>query len=68
MYNIGFGDCFLLQIPTDSGPKRIVIDCGSLKNKHYNIKQISNRLIMPTGMPIIFLASLMRKGPASKLA
>lgn len=57
MYNVGFGDCFLLQIPTDAGPKRIVIDCGSLKNKHYNIKQISDQLIKdvtdPDGVPRI---------------
>ncbi|WP_133938053.1 ComEC/Rec2 family competence protein [Rhizobium gallicum] len=45
MYNVGFGDCFLLQIPGDPRPKRVVIDCGSLKNKHYNIQQISDQLI-----------------------
>ena len=45
MYNVGFGDCFLLQFSADDGPKRIVIDCGSLKNKHYKIQEISNQLI-----------------------
>lgn len=30
MYNVGFGDCFLLTIPTDEGPKRVLVDCGSI--------------------------------------
>lgn len=45
MYNVGFGDCFLVQIPDNPRPKKVVIDCGSLKNKRYNIQQISDRLI-----------------------
>lgn len=28
MYNIGFGDCFLLQIPTEEGVRRVLFDCG----------------------------------------
>jgi beta-lactamase superfamily II metal-dependent hydrolase len=28
MYNMGFGDCFLLRIPTDDGERRMLIDCG----------------------------------------
>lgn len=28
MYNVGFGDCFLLRIPTDDGERRILVDCG----------------------------------------
>jgi beta-lactamase superfamily II metal-dependent hydrolase len=28
MYNVGFGDCFLLQIPTDAGERRMLVDCG----------------------------------------
>lgn len=30
MYNVGFGDCFLLTIPTDDGAKRVLVDCGSI--------------------------------------
>ncbi|MGH9456218.1 MAG: hypothetical protein ACRD2J_01085 [Thermoanaerobaculia bacterium] len=30
MYNVGFGDCFLLTIPTTEGPKRVLVDCGSI--------------------------------------
>lgn len=28
MYNVGFGDCFLLRIPTDDGERRMLVDCG----------------------------------------
>ncbi len=31
MYNVGFGDCFLVSIPSSTGrPKRILFDCGSV--------------------------------------
>jgi beta-lactamase superfamily II metal-dependent hydrolase len=29
MYNVGFGDCFLVTLPTTDGPRRILIDCGT---------------------------------------
>jgi beta-lactamase superfamily II metal-dependent hydrolase len=28
MYNVGFGDCFLLFIPTDAGERTMLLDCG----------------------------------------
>src|SRR5437762_8180001 len=28
MYRVGFGDCFLLTLPTTLGPRHILIDCG----------------------------------------
>jgi beta-lactamase superfamily II metal-dependent hydrolase len=28
MYNVGFGDCFLLRIPTEHGERRVLVDCG----------------------------------------
>ncbi|WP_353815117.1 MBL fold metallo-hydrolase [Agromyces sp. SYSU T00266] len=31
MYNVGFGDCFLLRIPSDGGERKVLIDCGSIK-------------------------------------
>jgi beta-lactamase superfamily II metal-dependent hydrolase len=45
MYNVGFGDCFLLLLPVQNGVRKIVIDCGSLKNKHKSIREISDQLI-----------------------
>ena len=28
MYNVGFGDCFLIRIPTSDGERRVLVDCG----------------------------------------
>lgn len=28
MYNVGFGDCFLIRIPAKGGERRMLIDCG----------------------------------------
>jgi glyoxylase-like metal-dependent hydrolase (beta-lactamase superfamily II) len=28
MYNVGFGDSFLLRVPTVEGERRILVDCG----------------------------------------
>ena len=30
MYNVGFGDCFLVTIPTADGNRRVLLDCGSV--------------------------------------
>jgi len=30
MYNVGFGDCFLVTIPVADGTRRILFDCGSV--------------------------------------
>jgi beta-lactamase superfamily II metal-dependent hydrolase len=29
MYNVGFGDCFLLAFPREERPRKVLIDCGS---------------------------------------
>lgn len=28
MYNVGFGDCFLIRLPTAAGERRMLVDCG----------------------------------------
>jgi hypothetical protein len=28
MYNVGFGDCFLVRITTPDGERRVLVDCG----------------------------------------
>lgn len=28
MYNVGFGDCLLIRIPTEDGERRLLVDCG----------------------------------------
>jgi beta-lactamase superfamily II metal-dependent hydrolase len=30
MYDVGFGDCFLVTIPTSDGNRRMLFDCGSV--------------------------------------
>src|SRR5207248_2914033 len=30
MYNVGFGDCFLVTVPSPDGPRRLLFDCGSV--------------------------------------
>jgi beta-lactamase superfamily II metal-dependent hydrolase len=29
MYNVGFGDCFLLRLPAEDGERKVLFDCGS---------------------------------------
>ncbi len=31
MYNVGFGDAFLVRIPAKSSQRKILVDCGSIK-------------------------------------
>ena len=31
MYDVGFGDCFLVRFPGGDGERRILFDCGSIK-------------------------------------
>jgi beta-lactamase superfamily II metal-dependent hydrolase len=45
MYKVGFGDCFLLRIPTDDGVKKMLIDCGSLKKHDKPIAEIARQVI-----------------------
>jgi beta-lactamase superfamily II metal-dependent hydrolase len=45
MYKVGFGDCFLLRIPTDDGIKKMLIDCGSLKKHKKKIAEIAHQVI-----------------------
>jgi beta-lactamase superfamily II metal-dependent hydrolase len=33
MYRVGFGDFFLMTVPTDDGPQHILIDCGVTPGK-----------------------------------
>jgi len=44
MYDIGFGDCFLLAIPTPDGLKKVLIDCGSIHKRTKTKSEIVKRL------------------------
>ncbi|RJT33334.1 hypothetical protein D3227_25315 [Mesorhizobium waimense] len=45
MYNVGFGDCFLVTLPTSDGDRKILIDCGSIKKKKKSIEDIAKQVI-----------------------
>lgn len=45
MYNVGFGDCFLVRIPTSGGERKILFDCGSIKKANQPIDQIVKQVI-----------------------
>jgi beta-lactamase superfamily II metal-dependent hydrolase len=60
MYEVGFGDCFLLLIPTEAGTNlKILIDCGSTKKGANNrdiqsmAKQVIEDVRDPDGKPRI---------------
>jgi beta-lactamase superfamily II metal-dependent hydrolase len=45
MYDVGFGDCFLLTIPTSDGIRRVLFDCGSLKGGSLPLKKVPEMVI-----------------------
>lgn len=45
MYNVGFGDCFLVRIPTSAGERKMLFDCGSIKKATHSIDQVVNQVI-----------------------
>jgi beta-lactamase superfamily II metal-dependent hydrolase len=45
MYNVGFGDAFLLTLPTDAGERRILIDCGSVAKASKSIGDIAKAIV-----------------------
>lgn len=45
MYNVGFGDCFLLFLPVQGGVRKVLIDCGSIKQNGHSIAKIAKQVI-----------------------
>lgn len=47
MYNVGFGDCFMLFIPTKDGERKILFDCGThFQSKGpYRAQQIAETVV-----------------------
>ncbi len=45
MYNVGFGDAFLLLLPSPDGPKKVLIDCGSLARGPHDMSAIVEQII-----------------------
>lgn len=49
MYRIGFGDFFLVTVPTDDGPQHILIDCGVFKGDLKTMDDCVQNLADETG-------------------
>lgn len=46
MYNVGFGDAFLVEIPTAEGLRRVLFDCGTIgAPKTHSLGDVVGRLI-----------------------
>jgi beta-lactamase superfamily II metal-dependent hydrolase len=45
MYDVGFGDCFLLTIPTTQGVRRMLFDCGTIKTGSLPIKKVAEMVM-----------------------
>jgi beta-lactamase superfamily II metal-dependent hydrolase len=45
MYDVGFGDCFLLFVPTSVGERKILIDCGSIAQRKKSSAEIVGEII-----------------------
>src|SRR5258708_2338660 len=49
MYRVGFGDFFLVTVPTDAGPKHILIDCGVHSKDTHSIAAAVDHMAQETG-------------------
>ncbi len=45
MYDVGFGDCFLVTIPTSQGLRRLLFDCGSIKLGCLSMKKVRQEVM-----------------------
>lgn len=50
MYQAGFGDCFLLFLPTTAGTKTMLVDCGSLGGGAPKMKDVVPRMLADAGL------------------
>jgi hypothetical protein len=44
MYNVGFGDSFLVFVPFEGRVLKMLFDCGSIKQGEKPIRDIVNRI------------------------
>ena len=51
MYNVGFGDAFLVEIPGNSTTHRILFDCGSIQASPEGGAKVVKTLSSPTVVP-----------------
>lgn len=51
MYDVGFGDSFLLFIPTSDGIRKVLFDCGSIAAGVQPLKQVAQQIIQDAMEP-----------------
>jgi beta-lactamase superfamily II metal-dependent hydrolase len=51
MYDVGFGDCFLVTIPAPDRPRRILFDCGSIGMDGKTIGSVVDELVQAATDP-----------------
>jgi len=50
MYNVGFGDCFLLSFEyADSDVRRVLIDCGTTSERKPHMTKVVDRILTDSG-------------------
>jgi beta-lactamase superfamily II metal-dependent hydrolase len=45
MYDVGFGDSFLIKIPSTDGMRKVLMDCGSIKQGSQKFDDVIDRII-----------------------
>ncbi|MEI9886157.1 MAG: MBL fold metallo-hydrolase [Rhizomicrobium sp.] len=55
MYRVGFGDFFLMTVPTDNGPRHILIDCGVHAKDTHSIKAAVEHMAQETGKKLALI-------------
>jgi beta-lactamase superfamily II metal-dependent hydrolase len=45
MYDVGFGDCFMLWIPAADRDRKVLVDCGSIAKRVKSIAEIVEKVI-----------------------
>lgn len=51
MYDVGFGDCFWVDLPTTEGPRRLLIDCGTNKAGRAKVREVVRDLLADARRP-----------------
>jgi beta-lactamase superfamily II metal-dependent hydrolase len=60
MYRVGFGDFFLITVPSDAGPQHILVDCGVFQGTSHTgdiatIKTAVRHMVVETGSKLALL-------------
>ena len=51
MYEVGFGDCFLLTFWTGNKPAHVLVDCGSITEGKAQVTRVAQDVIASCSEP-----------------